>query len=136
MAAKQFHPYRSVSLAIRITFVLLSVSLAGNATGQSFGGGGAVYVLTNQAGGNTVVIFDRDEDGKLNRVGEAPTGGLGTGHGLGAQGALTLSGDGHLLFAVNPGSNTLSVLRVTEDGLRLVNRVDSGGILPISVTAH
>jgi 6-phosphogluconolactonase (cycloisomerase 2 family) len=136
MAAKQFHPYRSLSLAIRITFVLLSVSFAGNASGQSLDGGGAVYVLTNQAGANSIVIFDRDDDGNLNRVGEVPTGGLGTGHGLGAQGALTLSSDGHLLFAVNAGSNTVSVLRVTEDGLRLVNRADSGGILPISVTAH
>jgi 6-phosphogluconolactonase (cycloisomerase 2 family) len=41
-----------------------------------------------------------------------------------------------LLFAVNAGSNEISVLAVDEDGLDLVDKVPSGGIRPTSLTLH
>jgi 6-phosphogluconolactonase (cycloisomerase 2 family) len=40
------------------------------------------------------------------------------------------------LFAVNAGSNQISVLEITPSGLDLVDVVDSGGIRPISLTVH
>jgi len=40
------------------------------------------------------------------------------------------------LFAVNAGSNQISVLSISESGLDLVDVVDSGGTRPISLTAH
>jgi 6-phosphogluconolactonase (cycloisomerase 2 family) len=47
-----------------------------------------------------------------------------------------LSDDGRWLFAVNAGSDDLSVFAVTADGLAPVDRVDAGGVRPTSVTAH
>ena len=100
---------------------------------------GVVYVMTNQASGNTIVVFQRREDGTLRRAQEVPTGGLGsggTGDPLGSEGSLVLSGDGRLLFAVNAGSNELSLLTATEDGLRLIDKVPSGGTQPVSIAVH
>lgn len=97
---------------------------------------GAVYALTNAASGNAVAIFNRADDGTLTAAGSVPTGGLGTGAGLGSQGALAFGKNGKLLFAVNAGSNEVSVFKVDRAGLTLVERVASGGVQPISLTTH
>ena len=99
------------------------------------GGHGAVYTLTNLSTGNTVAIFKRDEDGTLTSAGTVATGGTGTGTGLASQGAVELSPDGAWLYAVNAGSNDISIFRV-DRGLTLMNRFASGGTTPISVTVH
>jgi DNA-binding beta-propeller fold protein YncE len=96
---------------------------------------GAVYVMTNQAAGNEVLVFDRSADGTLGSPTAHTTGGTGTGSGLGSQGALVLAGSRWLL-AVNAGSDDVSVFRVEHGGLTLTDRVASGGDRPISVTAH
>jgi len=98
------------------------------------GGPRAVYTLTNQVAGNAVAVFARAGDGTLTPAGSFSTGGAGTGVGLGSQGAVTLSNDGRLLFAVNAGSNDVSVFRVNPEGLSLLSRTPSGGTLPASVT--
>lgn len=98
---------------------------------------GAVYAMTNAANGNQVVIFDRDDKGMLTMAGSISTGGTGTGSGLdplGSQGSLVLSEDHRWLLAVNAGSNEISVFRVRRDGLDLADKVDCGGVLPVSVT--
>jgi 6-phosphogluconolactonase len=97
---------------------------------------GAVYTLSNASSGNAVLVFARAADGSLIPAGSFATGGLGTGMGLGSQGALILAGRGQLLFAVNAGSNTVSSFRVHNDRLNLVSTVPSGGAMPISVTAY
>src|SRR5437016_10910419 len=98
---------------------------------------GAVYTLTNQVGGNAVAVFARGADGRLTAAGTVSTGGTGTGASLGSQSAVTLSDDGRWLFAVNAGSNDVSVLSVSPGGgLALASRTASGGTLPISLTAH
>lgn len=97
---------------------------------------GAVYTLTNATGGNAVVIFNRAADGALTAGGTVATGGLGSGAGLGSQGALVLSQNNRWLFAVNAGSNDISSFEVSRDGLRLVDRASSGGVLPISLAVH
>jgi 6-phosphogluconolactonase len=96
----------------------------------------AVYTLTNQVAGNAVAVFDRAADGTLSPAGTVATGGTGTGAGLGSQGAVALSDDGRWLFAVNAGSNDVSVFAARGAGLTLASRTASGGTLPISVTAH
>src|SRR6266571_2253616 len=96
----------------------------------------AVYTLMNQVSGNAVAIFQRAADGTLTAVGTVATGGTGTGSGLGSQGALALSDDGRWLFAVNAGSNDVSILRVSPEGLSLTSRVSSGGAQPISLTVR
>jgi 6-phosphogluconolactonase (cycloisomerase 2 family) len=97
----------------------------------------AVYTLTNQTSGNAVAIFTRAADGTLTAAGTVSTGGAGTGAGLGSQGALALSDEGQLLFAVNAGSNEISAFVVNAEArLSLVGRVPSGGTRPISLTVH
>jgi 6-phosphogluconolactonase (cycloisomerase 2 family) len=97
------------------------------------GGRKAVYTLTNSPSGNAVAVFDRAADGSLTTAGTAPTGGLGTGAGLGSQGALVR--DGRRLFAVNAGSNTISLLRIRDGNtVSLKDVAPSGGIRPISLT--
>ena len=99
-------------------------------------GPGAVYTLTNQVGGNAVAVFTRGADGRLTAAGTVSTGGTGTGASLGSQSAVTLSDDGRWLFAVNAGSNDVSVFSVSPAGLALASRTASGGTLPISLTVH
>ena len=96
-----------------------------------------VYVLTNRSPHNSVIQFLRAKNGSLSSVREVPTGGSGTGptgvDPLGSQDSLVLSGDGHLLLAVNAGSNELSVLIVKNGKLRWRDKVSSGGVFPNSV---
>jgi 6-phosphogluconolactonase len=132
---------RFTTLASRLVllaaaFGLLAVLHAGSAAADDDDGGGqrAVYTLTNQAAGNAVAVFERSSDGSLTPAGEVPTGGLGSGGGLGNQGALALADGRRFLFAVNAGSNDLSAFRIRPDGLTLVDRVGSGGVQPISLT--
>lgn len=100
------------------------------------GTAGAVYVMSNSAAGNSVLAFERAADGTLFPAGAFATGGLGTGGGLGSQGALVVSEDGRWLLAVNAGSDELSVFRIRRGGLELTDTEPSGGELPISVTEH
>ena len=95
---------------------------------------GTVYTLSNAASGNAVIAYARARDGSLTPLGTYPTGGLGSGAGLGSQGAVTLSADGRLLVAVDPGSDEITSFRVHGDGtLAVADRVASGGDHPISV---
>ena len=43
---------------------------------------GAAYTISNAAGGNALVVYDRSSDGSLAPAGSIPTGDLGTGGGL------------------------------------------------------
>ena len=75
---------------------------------------GHVYTLTNQAAGNSVLVFNRGVGGALALTGSFPTGGTGTGTGndpLGSQGAVVLDQSGRLLFAVNAGRNDVTALQ-------------------------
>jgi 6-phosphogluconolactonase (cycloisomerase 2 family) len=100
------------------------------------GGRDAVYTITNAAAGNEVAVYERSADGSLTFMATYPSGGLGSGAGLGSQGAVILSENGRRLFAVNAGSNQVSVFAVRSDGLDLLDVVDSGGEIPISLTLH
>jgi 6-phosphogluconolactonase len=97
---------------------------------------GAVYSQTNAPSGNAVHVFARAADGALTSAGTYPTGGAGTGAGLGSQGAVTLSDDGRYLLAVNAGSNEVTAFAVDGDRLVRLNTVSSGGVMPISVGVH
>jgi 6-phosphogluconolactonase len=126
--------HRLRSLMLALVAGALFLALAGPAM-ASGGRGGAVYTLTNSTSGNSVAVFDRDQDGSLTARGTVPTGGNGTGAGLGSQGALVL--DHNRLLAVNAGSNSLSLLLVDRRGnVRLADVDPSGGARPISVTVH
>src|SRR5437764_5602297 len=94
----------------------------------------AVYVQTNDATGNEVIVFSRAGDGALAPAGRYSAGGRGTGspH-LASAGSVVLSDDGRWLLVVNAGSDELSLFAVQPDGLRLADRAGSGGSKPTSV---
>ena len=98
-------------------------------------GVGHVYTLSNQASGNRVIDYRRAADGSLTWVASYSTGGNGSGGGLGNQGAVIL-GEVETLIAVNAGSNSISAFKVTDNGLSLKSTVNSGGMMPVSVTQH
>jgi 6-phosphogluconolactonase len=98
--------------------------------------GGHLFISTNSAAGNEVLVFRRAGHGPASFVTRAATQGLGTGAGLGSQGAVTLSGNGRYLFVVNAGSNTLATFALTRRGLALRSVVDTGGLTPTSVTEN
>lgn len=99
-------------------------------------GVGAVYVMSNAAAGNEVLVFDRAPNGQLTEAGSYSTGGLGTGSALSNQGGMTLSRNGRWLFTVNAGSNEVSSFLVLPHGLKLIDTAPSGGETPVSVTVH
>jgi 6-phosphogluconolactonase (cycloisomerase 2 family) len=100
---------------------------------------GAVFVATNDANHNEVVMYSRSETGALKYVGNFATGGRGQGginDPLQAESSMLLSGDHHYLLVVNAGSSTLSLFEVCDDGLRLLETKPTEGGNPVSVTMH
>ena len=97
---------------------------------------GAVYVASNEATGNRILQFLRDEHGVLAAAGSFSTGGVGTGTGLGNQGGVVLTESGEWLLVVNAGSDDVYVLNAGGDvgaadnvtGFRLNRR---GRLVPI-----
>ena len=121
-----------LGFALLATLVLAAAATASSSDNSP----GAVYTLTNSPAGNAVAVFGRAADGTLAPQGQFPTGGAGTGAGLGSQGAVVLSNDNRQLFAVNAGSNSISLFTVRPNGLELDATVASGGTTPISLTVH
>jgi 6-phosphogluconolactonase (cycloisomerase 2 family) len=103
---------------------------------------GMVFVQNDNPWNNQVVAYRRSADGSLHQAATYPTGGRGgTLDGavvdrLASQGSLTYDKAHQILYAVNAGSNTVTVFGVVGD--RLVRRqiVDSGGTFPVSIAVH
>jgi 6-phosphogluconolactonase len=96
---------------------------------------GYVYVQTNDAKANEVVVYRRDERGRLQRLGSYLTGGRGSGEPhLQSQSSVVVS-DGRV-FVTNAGSDELTVFAVRGDELAAIERVPSGGSAPRSVAVH
>src|SRR4051812_15461232 len=102
----------------------------------------AVFVEANDPAGNSIAVYDKNPDGTLSAAGRYATGGVGgvlTGsvvdH-LASQGAVTYDPERRLLYAVNAGSNTVTVFAVHGDRLDRVQVVGTGGTFPVSVTVH
>ena len=131
----------------RTTFKLLGLALAMGALSlpafasddDDDGDGfrtGSVFTSTNAAAGNELLVYAAGKNGQLTLRSRVATHGAGTGAGLGNQGGVTLSGDGKYLFVINALSNTVSTFAIGRNRLTLESSVDSGGLLPISVTEH
>lgn len=106
------------------------------------GGDHVVFVQNDDTAGNQVVAYDRADDGTLAWAGTYATGGLGgsldgsvVDH-LASQGSLAYDPAASALFAVNAGSDTVSVFSVRGDRLALRQVVSSGGTFPVSVAAR
>ncbi|HET9724601.1 MAG TPA: beta-propeller fold lactonase family protein [Actinomycetota bacterium] len=123
---------RNVGLAAILTLVPIAAATPAAANEPA----GHVYVQTNDASGNAIVVFDRDAGGSLTYDETVPTGGLGNAPtGVGSQGSVAISTSGRWLLAVNAGSDDVSLLEVTDGGLELAD-VRSVGDRPVSVTVH
>jgi 6-phosphogluconolactonase (cycloisomerase 2 family) len=122
---------------------------AGQPGGNQPGGGNqhfarnrAVFVQTDNLEGNQIVVYDQAWNGTLTPAGTYDTGGLGgalegsvVDH-LASQGSLTYDQQNNLLYAVNAGSNTISVFSVFGDHLALRQVLGSGGSFPVSIAAE
>jgi DNA-binding beta-propeller fold protein YncE len=123
------------------------IGLAGAATAApaQFGFGGpdhAVFVQTDNPSGNQVAAYLRSGNGALTPAGTYNTGGLGgtlagsvVDH-TASQGSLAYDPVDSQLYAVNAGSNTVSVFSVRGDQLSLRQVVRSGGAFPVSIAVH
>ena len=96
---------------------------------------GAVFAMTNATDDNRIITYRRAADGALTRVGSISTRGKGIGTDLDSQGGLRLSDDHRFLYAVNAGSDDISVFSVAGANLRFLQKVAAGD-LPISLTLH
>jgi 6-phosphogluconolactonase (cycloisomerase 2 family) len=103
----------------------------------------AVFVQTNELDGNRIVVFQRHGDGRLTEEGTYGTGGNGgnvapgtASDRLGSQGSLVYDERHRLLFAVNAGSDSVSVFRVHGTRLQLTDVDPSGGDFPASIAVH
>jgi 6-phosphogluconolactonase len=97
---------------------------------------GMVFTMDNAVAANHVLAYRRRASGELTAAGSFATGGRGTGSGLGSQGAVILSANGHWLFVCNAGSDEVSVFLVAPQGLVRTDKVSSGGKHPISLALH
>ncbi|WP_049575619.1 lactonase family protein [Streptomyces sp. SBT349] len=101
-----------------------------------------VFVQNNEPDGNAVIAYERAPDGTLTQRRTYPTGGLGgvlegsvVDH-LASQGSLTYDHRTERLYAVNAGSDTITVFDVAGDRLERRQVIDSGGDFPVSVAVH
>jgi len=132
----------SAALAAALVGALAAPALANPSHGaHALGADHVVFVQTDNTAGNQVVAYDRADNGTLTLADTYNTGGLGgvlngsaVDH-LASQGSLTYDGNNALLYAVNAGSNPVSVFSVDGDRLTLRQVIDSGGTFPVSVTA-
>jgi 6-phosphogluconolactonase len=98
---------------------------------------GAVYLQTNDGTRNEIVAYGRTADGSLAHLGAYGTGGRGTGkpH-LPSQSSVALRDDARYLLVVNTGSDEITLFSIESGGLRLSDRVASGGTTPTSIAVR
>lgn len=128
--------------AVALTAAALAVPAASADSRHGQNSNRVVFVQTDNTSGNQIVAYTRAADGTLSQSATYDTGGLGGRLGgaavdyLASQGSLTFNADHKLLFAVNAGSNSISVFRVHGSRLALEQVISSGGSFPASITVH
>lgn len=95
--------------------------------------GGAVFAMTNAAEGNEIVVYNRFSNGTIDRLRNVSTRGLGIGTDLDTQGGLRLNRNNRFLYAVNAGSDDITVFEVDGTRLRFVQKIYAGDE-PVSLT--
>ena len=106
----------------------------------------AVYSVTNGLSTNRLLVFDRYNNGKLKQRASLATGGKGSNQAaagcgpncpiIGTVNEVQTTPNGKLIFAVNPGSNTVSAFRKTSKGVKLAATRSSAGQIPVSLTVY
>jgi 6-phosphogluconolactonase (cycloisomerase 2 family) len=139
---------RAAIVAAAAAFALIPASVAaaegptGSTAPSGYGAAPAVFVQTDNPEGNQVVVLAQHPDGLLSEDQAVSTGGLGAvaagsvADHLASQGSLTYDPEHELLFAVNAGSNTISVFSVEQRHVQLDQVLSSGGEFPNSIAVH
>lgn len=140
--------FKKEKLALALTPLIL---LSGASYANSFDKfqdkdrGGFVYVMSNSSEANEIMVFNRSRSGKLhhNTFATTATGGKGGNANapadpLGSQNSLIYDEESKLLFAVNAGDNTVSVLSPSKfrKKLKVTDLVPSGGAIPVSIAVN
>ncbi|HZS15681.1 MAG TPA: beta-propeller fold lactonase family protein [Candidatus Dormibacteraeota bacterium] len=133
-------------LTAAVAVATIAAPAAASAAGQATGPVGAVYVASNSWTGNQIITFPRLADGTL--LAPLPgvaTGGLGSGPGaipgvatdpLGSDSSLVVDAKEMRLFAVNAGSNSVSMFTIKPGGITLVDTAPSQGQYPVSIAVN
>ena len=134
---------KTIRLAVVGGIVVAATALfAGQAQASLVEHSAPVFVQTDNLSGNTIVAYDRAADGSLQQAGVYQTGGKGgalTGavvDFLASQGSLAYDRADGLLYAVNAGSNTVTVFTVHGDRLVRHQVISSGGSFPVSIAVR
>jgi len=128
---------RAIPASLLMLVVIFSAPSAGRAeeSGSAGPGEGAAFAMTNATADNKIVTYRRAANGMLTRVGSISTRGHGIGVDLDTQSGLELSTDHRYLYAVNAGSDDLTVFSVSGPNLTFVQKVPAGD-QPNSLTIH
>jgi 6-phosphogluconolactonase (cycloisomerase 2 family) len=135
-------PTRAAAGATGIAASLLLALPAQAAPAPPSPTGPPVFVLNDNDAGNAVIAYDRTATGALVEAGRYPTGGAGGGLAgadvdkTASQGALAYDRATNLLYAVNPGSDTVTMFAVSGDRLVRLQVLSSGGAFPVSIAVH
>src|SRR5439155_8579805 len=135
---------RAARLARRRLFVLLmalTMAAAVRTSAWSAGVPDIIWLESNSTAGSSILTFKNDGSGKPTFLGSTPAGGIGVFDSTFALGPfdsdqnLIVNPECTLLFAVNSGSNSIAVFRITPDGLQAVDGSPfaSGGSDPVSL---
>ena len=81
---------------------------------------GSVFVLSNGTLENAVLVFPRGRDGRLGESTSYPTGGRGTGRGLGNQDGLIIDDEHQMLYGVDAGSDEISAFDIVGGGVSVL----------------
>lgn len=136
--------FKKVASSILSLVALVSVLTIAHAQGSDVGKSvlsrvdpreGAVFAMTNGTEDNRIVSYRRAANGALTRVGSTSTRGNGIGTDLDTQGGLRLARHHRFLYAVNAGSDDITVFSVNGTNLTFRQRVYAGD-QPNSVTVH
>lgn len=131
------------ALALAAAPVVASAATPHATTPHSWQGSGhAVFVQTDATTGNQIEAFARGTDGRLSLVGTYATGGNGgvesgaVVDSLASQNSLVYDRAASTLYAVNAGSDSISVFLVFGHHLVRTGVLSSGGQFPSSIAVH
>lgn len=137
-------PSGAAQLTRRGSLILLgALVMCGLVRTQAWSAGvsDVIWLEGNSTAGNSILAFENDGSGTPTFLGSTPAGGIGVFDGTFALGPfdsdqnLVVNPEGTLLFAVNSGSNSIAVFRITSGALEAVegSPFPSGGSDPVSL---
>ena len=125
------------------TAIVVALAIVGTAQTELWGAGvtDIIWLESNSTAGNSILTFRNNGTENPIFLGSTPAGGIGVFDKTFALGPfdsdqnLIVNDEGTLLFAVNSGSNSIAVFRITPNGLQAVqgSPFASGGSDPVSL---